>query len=305
MKKVVILGGGGFIGGHLAHRLLSSGNHVIVVDLKKHTYFKDSEICNEFIIGDLRDMVFVSYLLNKGFDEVYQLASDVGGAGYISTGENDADIMTNSARININVARLSAINKVGKLFFSSSSCVYPEPDGDYGFEKLFSERLYSSYNRNCGLDIRIGRFQNVYGMYDSINGIKERCIIALCRKIALAHDGDSIEVWGDGRQTRYFIHVEDVVRAIIEIMDSSVTTPINIGSNVPVSINDIAKLIIDVSKNDIRINNIYGNEFIKKYGYECPVGLRQKEYIIGWCDLKINLIDGLSSTYEWVKEQIC
>ena len=292
--KVLILGGGGFIGGHLAKHFKDSGNYVAIADLKEHSHFNRSEICDEYIITDLRNMARVSNIFRKDYDEVYQMASDVGGAGYIFSGKNDADIISNSALINLNVAKQS--HKVKKLFFASSSCAFPNPEGDYGHEKAFSERLYQTFSRN-GIDIKIGRFQNVYGTHDTIGGNKERFMTAICRKVSQATD--SIEVWRDGTQKRSFIYVQDCIREIINLMGSYYNEPVNIGSEKQVSINEIAQLVIDISGKNIKINNIFGDEFFAKYGYQCPVGVSEKT-ITGLIE-EINM-QGLIDTYKWVNE---
>jgi len=297
-KRILILGGGGFIGGHLGRHFKKAGCNVTIADLKYHEYFKISEISDDFIITDLRNWLNVSRLFTNKYDEIYQLASDVGGAGYIFSGLNDADIVSNSALININIAKESRKHKIEKLFFSSSSCAYPVPDGNYGHEKLFSEILYSAFRRNYGINIKIGRFQNVFGPYDKIFGKRERFITAICRKIACAKPGDSVEVWGDGTQKRSFIYVEDCIRGIIALMDSNIHEPHNIGTEKSISINDITKLIIDISGKKLNIENIYGHQFFQKYGFECPVGVVAKETA---GDAEIS-IQGLKNTYQWVND---
>ena len=222
MKRVVILGGGGFIGGHLAKRLKQEGNHVRICDIKKHEYFSHDEICHEFILGDLTDPNVVKLVIEEGVDEVYQLAADMGGALYIFTGENDANVMYNSATINLNVAHECVNKKVKKVFYSSSACMYPEhnqldplnpnceessaypanPDSEYGWEKLFSERLYLAFNRNYGLDVRVARFHNIFGPQGTWMGGREKSPAAMCRKASETEDGGTIEVWGNGQQTR-------------------------------------------------------------------------------------------------------
>ncbi len=244
MKKIVVLGGGGFIGGHLAKRLKNDGNWVRVCDLKRHEYFTQDEFCNEFIVGDLRDPNVVSLVIDDSIDEVYQLAADMGGAGYIFTGDNDANVMHNSALINLNVVHECVKKKVGKVFYSSSACMYPEhnqldpnnpnceessaypanPDSEYGWEKLFSERLFLAFNRNYGLDVRIARFHNIFGPQGTWEGGKEKSPAAMCRKAAEVNDWDKIpnqvrptyelEVWGDGQQTRSFLYVDECVEYI-------------------------------------------------------------------------------------------
>lgn len=341
MKKILILGGGGFIGGHLAKRLFNEGNFVRVVDIKKHEYFTENEFCSEFIQGDLKDPMFVSQIMfapnqtsiedNKtSFDEVYQLAADMGGAGYIFTGENDANIMHNSALINLNVAHYATKFNVKKLFYSSSACMYPEhnqkdpnnpnceessaypanPDSEYGWEKLFSERLYLSFNKNYGLNVRIARFHNIFGPYGTWNGGKEKAPAAMCRKVAECENGGEIEVWGEGNQTRSFLYIDECIEAVLKLMNSDFIGPVNIGSEEMITINNLAKMAIDISGKNIKIKNITGDEFIKKYGFKCPVGVKgrnsdNKLYKdkIGW-SVSEPLINGIEKTYNWIQKKI-
>ena len=279
MKTALVLGGGGFIGGHLAKRLKSEGYWVRVVDIKRHEYFTEDEICNEFILGDLRDPMLVSrvmfapnqsYEQNKelSFDEVYQLAADMGGAGYIFTGNNDANVMHNSALINLNVAHEATKKSVKKVFYSSSACMYPEhnqldpnnpnceelsaypanPDSEYGWEKLFSERLFLAFNRNYGLDVRVARFHNIFGPYGTWTGGKEKAPAAMCRKVAESLMDDGIEVWGDGQQTRSFLYIDDCLEAILRFMrQDQFLGPVNIGSEEMVTINQLAEMAIEVA----------------------------------------------------------
>jgi nucleoside-diphosphate-sugar epimerase len=329
-KKIVILGGGGFIGGHLAKRLKKEGNHVRICDIKKHEYFPHDEICHEFILGDLTDPKVVELVIEEGVDEVYQLAADMGGALYIFTGDHDADVMSNSATINLNVARESVKKKVGKLFYSSSACMYPEhnqldpdnpnceessaypanPDSEYGWEKLFSERLYLSFSRNYGLNVRIARFHNIFGPQGTWNGGREKSPAAMCRKVAEVETGGEIEVWGNGQQTRSFLYVEECVEAILKFMQSDFQGPVNIGSEEMVTINQLAKMIINISKKDVKIKNIQGIEFLQKYGFKCPLGVKgrnsdNKLYRtkIGW-EVNQPLEIGITETYNWIKSQV-
>jgi nucleoside-diphosphate-sugar epimerase len=330
MKKVLVLGGGGFIGGHLSERLKKEGNYIRICDIKKHEYLNHDEICNEFILGDLTDPKVVESIIDDGIDEVYQLAADMGGAGYIFTGENDANVMHNSALINLNVANECIKKKVKKVFYSSSACMYPEhnqldsnnpnceessaypanPDSEYGWEKLFSERLYLAYNRNYGLNVRIARFHNIFGPYGTWRGGKEKAPAAMCRKVAETPNGGEIEVWGDGKQTRSFLYIDECVDAVLKLMESDFTGPVNIGSEEMVSINQLAQMAIDISKKDIKINNIYGDKFYKKYGHKCPLGVKgrnsdNKLYYekIGW-KVSNPLIIGLEKTYQWINKQV-
>lgn len=342
MKNILILGGGGFIGGHLAKRLKQEGNWVRVVDIKNHEYFDHNEICDEFVLGDLRDPLFVSKIMycrkqksiddfDNSFDEVYQLAADMGGAGYIFTGENDADVMHNSALINLNVAKECVIKKVKKIFYSSSACMYPEhnqldpdnpnceessaypanPDSEYGWEKLFSERLYLSFYRNYGLDVRVARFHNIFGPYGTWKGGKEKAPAAMCRKAAETEDGGFLEVWGDGKQTRSFLYIDDCLDAVLSFMrQDSFMGPVNIGSEQMVTINELAEIAIRCSNKNITLKNIYGEEFKQKYGYKCPVGVRgrnsdNKLFIkkMG-AEFDRPLIDGIKETYNWIENMI-
>ncbi|WP_221394610.1 NAD-dependent epimerase/dehydratase family protein [Dyadobacter sp. NIV53] len=328
MKKVIVLGGGGFIGGHLAKRLKQDGNYVRICDIKSHEYFDHREICNEFILGDLTDPKTVELVIGVGFDEVYQLAADMGGAGYIFTGQNDANVMQNSALINLNVSKEAVAKKIKKLFYSSSACIYPEnnqldpsnpnceessaypanPDSEYGWEKLFSERLYLAFNRNYKLDVRIARFHNVFGPQGTWRGGKEKAPAAMLRKAAETPDGGAFEVWGDGAQTRSFLYVDECVDAVLSLMESDFSGPVNIGSEEKVTINQLAQMAIDISCKNISIHNIYGDEFFNKYGFKCPLGVRgrnsdnrlfKKE--MNW-EVSTPLIEGMTKTYEWINK---
>ena len=329
-KRVVILGGGGFIGGHLAKRLKEEGCHVRICDIKKHEYFFHSEICDEFILGDLTDPKVVDLVIEEGVDEVYQLAADMGGALYIFTGENDANLMHNSATINLNVSRECVKKKVGKVFYSSSACMYPEhnqldpenpnceessaypanPDSEYGWEKLFSERVFLAYNRNYGLNVRIARFHNIFGPQGTWTGGREKSPAAMCRKVAEAKDGDVIEVWGTGLQTRSFLYVDECVEAVLRLMNSDFTGPVNIGSEEMVTINELAEMAIKISGKNLTIKNIDGEEFINKYGFKCPLGVKGRnsdnrlyEEKIGW-SVNQPLLVGLTKTYNWIQTKV-
>jgi len=329
-KKVVILGGGGFIGGHLGRRLKSEGNHVRIADIKHHEYFQHEEICHEFIMGDLRDPQTVALVIEEGVSEVYQLAADMGGAGYIFTGLNDANVMHNSALINLNVAKECVEKKVQRVFYSSSACMYPEynqldpdnpnceessaypanPDSEYGWEKLFSERLYLAFNRNYKLDVRIARFHNIFGPQGTWTGGKEKAPAAMLRKAAETSNGNSIEVWGDGKQTRSFLYVDECIEAVLRLMNSNFIGPVNIGSEEMVSINQLAEMAITISGKKIEIKNIAGNEFLEKYGFRCPVGVRGRnsdnrmyKEKIGW-SVSMPLYEGMQQTYNWIEYQV-
>ena len=335
MKNALVLGGGGFIGGHLAKRLKSEGFRVRVVDIKEqHEYWGKDQICDEFVSGDLRDAYFVAEVMSPTgggtFDEVYQLAADMGGAGYIFTGENDANVMHNSAMINLNVVYEASKKAVKNIFYSSSACMYPEhnqrdpenpnceessaypanPDSEYGWEKLFSERLFLAFNRNYELNVKIARFHNIFGPMGTWDGGKEKAPAAMCRKAALAED--TLEVWGDGLQTRSFMYVDECVEAVLRLTrQDKFKGPVNIGSEEMVTINELAQMALNISgKNHVKIHNIYGEEFYEKYGFNCPVGVRGRNSDnalfrekIGW-ESKKNLLDGMKPTYRWISEQV-
>ena len=254
----------------------------------------------------------------------------MGGAGYIFTGENDANVMHNSALINLNVANECVKKGIKKIFYSSSACMYPEhnqldpenpnceessaypanPDSEYGWEKLFSERLYLAYNRNYGLNVRIARFHNIFGPYGTWMGGKEKAPAAMCRKVAEIENEGVIEVWGDGTQTRSFLYIDECVEAVLKLMKSNFIGPVNIGSEEMVTINELAKMAIDISRKNIKIDNIYGENFVKKYGHKCPLGVKGRNSDnnlyhkkIGW-KVSNPLIDGLRKTYEWIDKKV-
>ncbi len=342
-KTALVLGGGGFIGGHLAKKLKSEGFWVRVVDIKeKHEYFNHNEICHEYICGDLRDPMLVSKVMFgpnqkslddkiNSFDEVYQLAADMGGAGYIFTGNNDANVMHNSALINLNVVNEAVLKSVKRIFYSSSACMYPEhnqldpnnpnceessaypanPDSEYGWEKLFSERLYLAFNRNYNLDVRVARFHNIFGPQGTWTGGKEKAPAAMCRKVAEIENEGKIEVWGDGLQTRSFLYIDDCVEAVLRFMrQDNFLGPVNIGSEEMVTINQLAKLAIDIAGKNITVKNISGEEFKNKYGFKCPVGVKGRnsdnklyKEKMGWEPTQ-PLYTGLAKTYEWINKQV-
>jgi len=330
MKKVIILGGGGFIGGHLAKRLKNEGCHVRIADIKNHEFWKHEEICHEFIKCDLTQPKSVELVISENADEVYQLAADMGGAGYIFTGENDANVMHSSALINLNVAQECVKKNIKKIFYSSSACMYPEhnqldpdnpncmessaypanPDSEYGWEKLFSERLYFAFNRNYKLDVRVARFHNIYGPQGTWDGGKEKAPAAMLRKASETKNGNEIEVWGDGKQTRSFLYVDECVEAVLRLMKSDFIGPVNIGSEEKISINGLAQMAIDISNKNIHINNLDGQDFIDKYGFSCPVGVRGRnsdnklfKEKIGW-EVNRPLLEGMKKTYQWINSQV-
>ena len=327
MKKAVVMGAGGFIGSHMVNRLKSEGYWVHGVDLKLPEFSKTK--ADKFTTGDLTHKDLVSNVIGDDIDELYQFAADMGGAGYIFTGENDANVMHNSALINLNVAQESVIKKVKKIFYSSSACIYPEynqedpdnpnceessaypanPDSDYGWEKLFSERLYKAFERNYGLNVRIARFHNIFGPEGTWAGGREKAPAAMCRKAITTEDGGSFEVWGDGKQTRSFLYIDECIEAVRRLMDSDFTEPVNIGSEEMISINDFAQMAIDISGKDITIDNLYGQEFEDKYGHPTPLGVKGRNSDnrlfrekIGW-ETKQSLEDGMKKTYQWIKKQ--
>lgn len=318
-KRVLVLGAGGFIGGHLVKRLMDDGHEVTSVDIK-NPEFRPIYRGEKFFLEDLRNARVVKGLLAGNFVEVYQLAADMGGAGFIFTGENDADIMHNSATINLNVCdAIASLAKKPRVFYSSSACIYParnqtdpdnpvcsensaypaEPDSEYGWEKLFSERLYASYAKNKGVEARIARFHNIFGPNGTYEGGREKAPAALCRKVAQASDGDEIEIWGDGKQTRSFLYVDDCVEGILRLMNSSVTDPLNIGSDEMVTINQLAEMIIGLSGKKITIKHIEGPQGVR--GRSSDNKLIQKK--LKWKP-KSKLIAGLEPTYAWIKERV-
>ncbi len=316
-RWALVCGAGGFIGGHLVKRLKREGFWVRGVDLKEHD-FHESE-ADEFVLGDLRDPHTCREVLDRPFHEVYQLAADMGGAGYIFTGEHDCDVMHNSGTINLNMVDLCTKAGVCKVFYSSSACIYPEynqrdpsnpkcsedsaypaaPDSEYGWEKLFSERMYMAYHRNRGLDIRIARFHNIFGPEGSWDNGKEKAPAALCRKVAETPDGGFIEVWGDGKQTRSFLYIDECLEGVRRLMDSDFLGPVNIGSEEMISINDLARMVIDISGKDIEIRNVPG-----------PTGVRGRnsdnrliEQQLGWKPSR-PLREGMEKTYTWIVQQV-
>jgi nucleoside-diphosphate-sugar epimerase len=320
MKKILILGGCGFIGGNLSKKLTEEGHFVRNVDIKRHEFF--TKFNSEWMQGDLRKPKFVHDVMclpDGSFDEVYQLAADMGGAGYIFSGENDANVMHNSALINLNVLDTAIRTGVKKIFYSSSACMYPEhnqlnpenpnceessaypanPDSEYGWEKLFSERLYLAYNRNYGLDVKIARFHNIFGPYGTYKGGKEKAPAAMCRKVAECLDGGEIEVWGDGQQTRSFLYIDECIDGILRLMDSDFKGPVNIGSEEMLSINQLAQNVIDISGKEIYIKNIEGPTGVRGRNSDNKL-IREK---LGWEPSK-PLYNGLIKTYEWIDEQI-
>ena len=313
MKTALVLGAGGFIGGHMVKRLKSEGYWVRGADKKLHEY---SHTNNDFFLADLTLQSDVRNVINQQFDEVYQLAADMGGAGYINTNLYDADVMYNSATINLNVLHRCKEMNIKKVFFSSSACVYNEelqstnvnpdcressaypahPDSEYGWEKLFSERLFHAYNRQHGMQNKVARFHNIFGPYGTWDGGKEKFPAAVCRKIAKANDGDEIEIWGDGEQTRSFLYIDDCIEGIRRLMNSETFHgPVNIGADQMISINDTVDLVAQIAGKTIRKKHIDG-----------PTGVRGRNSNNELIEAKLNwrpsqnLKDGLKETYRWI-----
>lgn len=315
--KALVLGAAGFIGNHLVSRLKQEGYYVKGIDLK-YPEFNQSE-ADEFVIGDLRDFNFCKNHIHHHVNEIYQLAADMGGAGYLFSGDNDFNVVHNSALINLNVSKLAIQQQIGKLFFSSSACIYPkynqtdplhpnckedtaypaDPDSEYGWEKLISERLYLSAKRNYGLNVKIARFHNVYGPLGVFNNGKEKAPAALCRKVAEALDGSQIDIWGSGEQTRSFLYIQDCLDGIRKLMMSDFTGPVNLGSEEKISLNDFAKLIIQISGKELIIKNVEG-----------PVGVngRTSDNTLASNKLqwqpKFSLKEGITQTFNWVNTQV-
>ncbi len=316
MTKVLINGAGGFIGGHLVKRLKAEGFWVRGVDIKQHEYMELP--ADDFILGDLCEPA-VAKAAVEGIEVVYQLAADMGGAGYIFTGEHDAVVMRNSATINLNTLEFGRLAGVRKFFYSSSACIYPEynqldadnpkcseesaypaaPDSEYGWEKLFSERLYLSYMRNYGLQVRVARFHNIFGPEGTWSGGREKAPAALCRKVAEAPDGGEIEIWGDGLQTRSFLYVDECLEGVRRLVESDFTGPVNIGSEEMVTINQLAQLAMDIAGKKLTIRHIKG-----------PLGVRGRNsdnrlisQKLGWKPSH-PLREGMEQTYAWVAARV-
>jgi len=314
MKTALVLGAGGFIGGHMVKRLKSEGYWVRGVDKKLHEH--EYSHADDFQLADLTLQSDVRNVIDQQFDEVYQLAADMGGAGYINTNLYDADVMHNSATINLNVLHRCKEMQIKKVFFSSSACVYNEelqstnvnpdcressaypahPDSEYGWEKLFSERLFHAYNRQHGMQNKVARFHNIFGPYGTWDGGKEKFPAAVCRKIAKANDGDEIEIWGDGEQTRSFLYIDDCIEGIRHLMNSETFHgPVNIGADQMISINDTVDLVAQIAGKTIRKKHIDG-----------PTGVRGRnsnneliEEKLNWRPSQ-NLKEGLKETYRWI-----
>ncbi len=317
MKKALVCGAGGFIGNHLVNRLKKEGYWVRGVDLKFPEF--DKTAADDFVVGDLRDRDLCRDITDTEFNEVYQLAADMGGAGFVFTGENDADIMHNSALINLNM--LDACRKKGikKIFYSSSACMYPAynqmdpdnpkcsedsaypaaPDSEYGWEKLFSERLYLTFHKNYGVKVKIARYHNIFGPEGTWSGGREKAPAALCRKVAEVDDEGEIEVWGDGKQTRSFLYIDECIEGTLRLMRSDFTGPVNIGSEEMVTINKLAAAITEISGKKLRIRNVPGPEGVRGRNSDNKL-LR---VTLGW-ESTMPLKTGLEKTYAWIKNQV-
>jgi nucleoside-diphosphate-sugar epimerase len=315
-KAVLVAGAGGFIGGHLVKRLKDEGHWVRAVDIKEHEFAKPP--ADEFILGDLREQDVVKEVV-KGIDEVYQLAADMGGAGYIFTGEHDACVMHNSATINLNMLEYGRLAGVKKFFYSSSACIYPEynqrdpdnpkcsedsaypaaPDSEYGWEKLFSERLYLSYYRNYGILVRIARFHNIFGPNGTWCGGREKAPAALCRKVAEANRNGEIEIWGDGKQTRSFLYIDECIEGVRRLMESEFIGPVNIGSEEMITINNLALMIAKIAGKNITLRHIEGPLGVRGRNSDNRL-LSQK---LGWAPSR-PLAEGIEKTYRWIESQI-
>ena len=317
VKKALVCGAGGFIGGHLVNRLKKEGYWVRGVDVKENEYGND--LADEFIIGDLRDPAVAANVVTNDLVEVYQLAADMGGAGFVFTGTNDAAIMHNSALINLNILEEVRKKNIKKIFYSSSACIYPEynqldpdspkcsedsaypaaPDSDYGWEKLFSERLFLAYQRNHGIEVAIARFHNIFGPQGTWCGGREKAPAAVCRKVAEAEDGGAIEIWGDGLQTRSFLLVDECVEGIRRLMNSSFSGPVNIGSEEMISINHFAEMVIAISGKKLSIHNIKGPTGVRGRNSDNTL-IKEK---LGWAPSE-PLKKGVEKTYAWIVGQL-
>jgi len=317
MKKALVCGAGGFIGHHLVGRLKSEGFWVRGVDLKFPQF--SSTQADDFLVADLRNPNICHDVVDQKFDEVYQLAADMGGAGFVFTGNNDADIMHNSALINLNMLEACRKRNINRIFYSSSACMYPEynqtdpsnpnlaedsaypaqPDSEYGWEKLFSERLYLAYHRNYNMDVRIARYHNIFGPEGTWCGGREKSPAAICRKVAEAVDSGSIEVWGDGEQTRSFLYIDECIEGSIRLMRSSWTGPFNVGSDEMITINQLANMVIEIADKNLELCHVEG-----------PIGVMGRnsdnQLILEKLQWKpsLPLKEGMKKTYEWINEQV-
>lgn len=316
-RIALVCGAGGFIGHHLVRRLKREGFWVRGADLK-YPRFSETE-ADDFLMGDLRDPYFVRHVIDRPFAEIYQLAADMGGAGYIFTGEHDADVMHNSATINLNVLQAAFSRNNKRIFYSSSACIYPAhnqldpdnpncaeataypaaPDSEYGWEKLFSERLYLAYGRNYGMDVRIARYHNIFGPEGSWNDGREKAPAAVCRKVAMAPNRGTVEIWGDGNQTRSFLYIDECLEGTIRLMRSGFTGPINIGSDEMVTINQLVDIVAEIA-----------GKSVEKWHVDGPTGVRGRnsdnrliKEKLSWAP-STELLNGLRPTYSWISAQV-
>ena len=316
-KKALVCGADGFIGHHLVNYLKQEGYWVKGIDIKINTYARSN--ADTFIKGDLRNQKFCEEVIDESFDEVYQLAADMGGAGYIFVGNNDADIMHSNVMINLNILDVCYQRNVKNLLFSSSACVYPAynqldpdtpktseestypaaPDSEYGWEKLFSERIYLSFHRCKKMNIKIARLHNIFGPEGSWNDGREKSPAAICRKIATAKNGEKIEIWGDGNQTRSYLYIDECLQGLRKLMNSSWTGPVNLGSEEMVTINELAKLVMKIAGKNLQLEHIPG-----------PLGVRGRKsdnhmikQMLGWSP-SYSLKEGLEKTYLWIESQV-
>jgi nucleoside-diphosphate-sugar epimerase len=316
-RTALVCGAGGFIGSHLVQRLKREGFWVRGVDIKRPEF--ESSKADDFVVADLREQDLCRALFDRRYDEIYQLAADMGGAGYIFTGDNDAQVMHNSASINLNVLEAARKKGCSRIFYSSSACIYPEhnqanpnapvtneasaypanPDSDYGWEKLFSERLYQAYARNHGMEVRIARYHNIFGPLGTWTGGREKAPAAVCRKVAEAVDGGEIEIWGDGRQTRSFLYIDECLEGTLRLTRSDQGGPFNIGSEEMVTINQLAMIAMEIAGKKLRLKHIPG-----------PLGVRGRNsdnrlisQSLGWAPSR-PLREGMQKTFAWIEQQV-
>jgi len=317
VKNALVCGAGGFIGSHLVKRLKNEGFWVRGVDLKSPEF--DQTHADDFIVGDLRDIEVCRSAVDRHFDEVYQLAADMGGAGFIFTGENDAHIMHNSAMVNLNILETCFRNNVKRIFYSSSACMYPEynqlepdnpllaedsaypadPDSEYGWEKLFSERLYLAYHRNHGMEVRIARYHNIFGPQGTWCDGREKAPAAMCRKVAETPDNEEIEMWGDGKQTRSFLYIDECLDGSQRLLRSDWTGPVNIGSEEMVTINQLAQMVMEIAGKKLSIKHVPGPQGVR--GRNSDNRLIQEK--LEWKP-SLPLVEGLRKTYAWIEAQV-
>ncbi len=317
MKTALVCGAGGFIGSHLVKRLKSEGFWVRGIDLKFPEFGETA--ADDFMIGDLRDITVCQRGIDRQFDEVYQLAADMGGAGFVFTGDNDADIMHNSALVNLNVLDTCHKRNIKRIFYSSSACIYPEynqldpdnpkcseesaypaaPDSEYGWEKLFSERLFLSYHRNFGMDVRIARFHNIFGPEGTWEGGREKAPAAMCRKVAETENGGEIVMWGDGKQTRSFLYIDECIDGVLKLIRSDFTGPVNIGSDEMISINGLAEMIMKIAGKELTIRHIPGPQGVRGRNSDNALIFEN----LAWKPTR-KLEDGMAQTFAWIKEQV-